>query len=52
MRTLTSLADQVMRLHQPSLDRVQVPGILLDKPACQECGRAHPCPTYELAQGE
>lgn len=52
MRTMISLADRVMNLHHPSLNRVTVPGIILDKPACNECGHAWPCPTYELAQGE
>jgi hypothetical protein len=51
MKTLT-LQDQIRDLHQPSLHRVEVPGIITDAPACTECGKAHPCPTYLLAQGD
>ena len=44
------LAARVRALHQPSLHRVQVPGIIMDAPACTECSKAWPCPTYQLTE--
>ena len=44
------LAARVRALHQPSLHRVPVPGIIPDAPACQECFRAWPCETYKLTE--
>src|SRR5699024_12764545 len=50
--TEPDLAARVRALHQPSLHRVPVPSIIGDQPACQECGKAWPCPTYQLTESK
>lgn len=47
----TTVTYRIAKLHQPSLNRVPVPGIFQDAPACRECGKAWPCTTYEITQG-
>lgn len=46
------LVNAILRMHKPSLHRVPIPGIIQDAPACTECRKAHPCPTYKLAMKE
>lgn len=41
---------KLIRLHQPGLNRVEIPSIIGDAPACTECGKAWPCPTVDILQ--
>lgn len=42
--------QQLLRLHQPTAHRVEIPGIFQDAPACSECSKAWPCPTVDVLQ--
>ena len=42
--------SQIIALHRPGLNRVEIPSIIGDAPACTECGKAWPCPTIDIVQ--
>lgn len=42
--------QQIIALHRPGLNRVEIPAIIGDAPACTECRKAWPCPTIDVMQ--
>lgn len=42
--------QQIITLHQPGLNRIEIPSIIGDAAACSECGKAWPCPTIDIVQ--
>lgn len=44
---MNDLIKDLIVMHRPGANRVPIPGILQDAPACIECGKASPCPTRQ-----
>lgn len=44
---MIDLINSLKKMHRPSTHRIPVPGIVMDAPACTECGKAWPCPTID-----
>lgn len=42
--------QQIIALHRPGLNRIEIPAIIGDAPACTECRKAWPCPTINVMQ--